>query len=194
MNDSRELDPQQDGKYEPLSPEVIALFQKTNAPPRLKAHLILVHDVAFRLIEMLELSFPGLKIDKDAVLFGAATHDLGKVIYTEELSKPGKKHEARGVELLKGLAVPDEKARFAYTHANWNDSRLVRMEDLLVALSDHCWKGKRSTDLEDAIVVRLASDTGRESWDCYATLDEIVQTIAADADTRLAWHGSFPVS
>jgi hypothetical protein len=194
MNDSRELDPLQSGKYEPLSPEVIALFEKTNAPPRLKAHLILVHDVAFRLIEKLGLSFPGLRIDKDAVLFGAATHDLGKVIYPEELSKPGKQHEARGVDLLEDLGVSGERARFAYTHGNCNGSGLIRMEDLLVALSDHCWKGKRSTDLEDAIVAKLASDTGRESWECYAMLDEIVQTLAADADTRLAWHGSFPVS
>jgi hypothetical protein len=129
-------------------------------------------------------------VDDSAILFGAATHDIGKVKYPEELSRPGKLHEIDGAELLQGLGVTPKLARFARTHGDWKHSDSI--EDLIVALADNCWKAKRVEDLENEVVSRLAWATGQEPWQCFSVLDEILQAIAADADTRLAWQGSFP--
>ncbi len=180
-----------DGSYAPLTDEALDLCRRIGAPPRLLAHLILVHDVARALVNGLKAAFPALKFDKDAVFFGAATHDLGKSIHREELSEPGKLHELRGVELLKQYGVPDDLARFAYTHGNWKESRPVQMEDLIVALADNCWKGKRVPDLEALTTGTLAESTGEPQWQCYAVLDDLLQDLAADADARLEWQRSF---
>ena len=81
-------------------------------------------------------------------------------------------------------------ARYARTHGDWQNQDSI--EDLIVALADNCWKSKRLKDLENKIVSKLAAATGQEPWQCFSTLDEIIEAIAADADTRLAWQGSFP--
>jgi putative nucleotidyltransferase with HDIG domain len=150
--------------------------------------------VARTLANRVQTAFPELKLDKNAVFFGAATHDLGKAIHREELSASGKLHEHRGVELLKEYGVPETLARFAYTHGNWNSSHPAQIEDLLVALADNCWKGKRVPDLEALMTNVLAESTGEPQWQCYATLDDLLQDLAADADARLEWQRSFPVA
>lgn len=157
------------------------------------AHLILVHDVAKSLVNDLQTAFPVLNLDKDAILFGAATHDLGKAIHREELSEPGKLHELRGVELLKEYGVPKNLTRFAYTHGNWKGSGPAQMEDLIVALADNCWKGKRVPDLEALMTDALTESTGEPQWRCYAVLDDVLQSLASDCDTRLEWQRGFPV-
>jgi hypothetical protein len=82
-------------------------------------------------------------------------------------------------------------ARFAYTHGNWDTAPNAELEDLIVALADHCWKGKRSEQLETKIVEVLSSLSGEPAWTCFSKLDEIVESLSADADARLAWQGSF---
>ena len=79
------------------------MLQRTGAPPRLVAHLTLVHDVARKLLSKLKKAFPGFKADEAAILFGAATHDIGKVKHLQELSRPGTLHEVDGAELLQEL-------------------------------------------------------------------------------------------
>lgn len=96
--------------------------------------------------------------------------------------------------MLKGLGVPEERARFAFTHGNWRGLDPPRIEDLLVALADKCWKGKRVDELEALTVELLSKESGQESWQCYATLDEILREFSATADARLAWQISFPVA
>jgi HD superfamily phosphodiesterase len=182
-----------DGKYSPLPNRVLDLCNGAEAPPRLVAHLILVHDVARRLVNGVQTAFPGLKLDEDAVFFGAATHDIGKALHRVELSEPGKLHELRGVELLKDLGVPLSLARFAYTHGNWNGTHPIQMEDLMVALADNCWKGKRVPDLEALTTAALAEITREPEWQCYAALDDLLQDLAAGADARLEWQHSFPL-
>jgi hypothetical protein len=179
--------------YRPLPQEAETLCARVDAPPRLVAHLILVHDVAFTLVERIAEEFPDLRVGRELILFGAAAHDLGKAIIREELIKPGSLHEARGVCLLESLGVPKEQARFAFTHGNWKDLDSLQIEDLLVALADKCWKGKRVDDLETTIVALLSKESGQEIWQCYSILDEIVQELATNADSRLAWQMSFPV-
>jgi HD superfamily phosphodiesterase len=87
-------------EYLPLPPEVFAICRSVHAPPRLVAHLTLVHDVAAKLVKGIHEAFPELEFDGSAVLFGAATHDIGKCLFPEELSGPGSHHESDGAEIL----------------------------------------------------------------------------------------------
>ncbi|GIG10917.1 HD domain-containing protein [Catellatospora coxensis] len=79
---------------------VAALLTELDAPPRLGAHLRAVHDVAAHLLDALAEAYPGLAVSAEEVLFGAATHDIGKVVFPSELSGPGSAHEPAGYELL----------------------------------------------------------------------------------------------
>lgn len=176
----------------PLPPRVPPLLRDVCAPPRLAAHLRLVHDVACELVEWVGRYSPGLVLDRTAVLFGAATHDIGKALHVAELSGPGDSHEEAGRALLLAHGVEPRLARFAATHGSWTGDGST-VEDLLVSLADKVWKGKRVTDLEDLVVGRLAGATGSERWEAFLALDGFLDTVAADADRRLAFQASFPV-
>ncbi len=177
-------------EYKALPDKAMEICRALNARPRLIAHLTLVHDVACKLVCAIQRVFPGLELDATSVFFGAATHDIGKAIYPEELSGPGKSHAEQGVDLLTKQGVPLQQARFASTHANWKDPT-IQIEDLLVALSDNCWKGKRVPELEEKVVNTLSKMTGREPWEVFASLDDILRELAADADNRLTWQAQF---
>ena len=125
----------------PKQAEIIC--QKVNAPPRLVAHLTLVHDVAVSLIEEIKQFLPQLSLDEQSIFFGAATHDIGKSLHRAELSETGNAHEAEGEKLLINLGVEKHLARFARTHAAWKSGEDLTLEDLFVSLADNCWKGKR---------------------------------------------------
>ncbi|MEU7778163.1 HD domain-containing protein [Micromonospora parva] len=87
-----------DPPLRPLPEQVVALLETLHAPPRLAAHLRAVHEVAAQLTDAVAVRFPQLPFDREAVLFGAATHDVGKVRHPEELSGPGPAHEPAGYE------------------------------------------------------------------------------------------------
>ncbi|MEU9106827.1 hypothetical protein AB0D54_21235 [Streptomyces xanthophaeus] len=55
----------------PLPPVVATLLRTLAAPPRLAAHLRLVHDVAHELTDWAAGYAPGLAVDREAVLFGS---------------------------------------------------------------------------------------------------------------------------
>ncbi|WP_437097242.1 HD domain-containing protein [Streptomyces sp. enrichment culture] len=176
----------------PLPDRVAGLLSELECPPRLAAHLRAVHDVAHQLVDWTEKCHPALFFDREAVLFGAATHDIGKTVHVSELSGPGAAHEEAGRTLLLGCSVSPELARFAATHASWTESR-VGLEDLLVSLADKIWKNKRVPDLEDLVVARLAEATGRAVWEEFIALDEVLTRIGDEADGRLAFQASFPI-
>jgi hypothetical protein len=136
--------------------------------------------------------YPALQADRDAVLFGAATHDVGKIRHPDELSGPGSRHEQAGYELLLEQGVEQSLARFARTHASWGAAD-IGINDLLVSLADKIWKAKRVPDLEQLVVDRLAVATGQEPWEAFMALDDVLDRIAADAGRRLAFQSSFPV-
>lgn len=71
------------------------------------------------------------------------------------------------------------------THASW-DSPDIEIEDLLVALADKLWKGKRDDDLERRVADLIARTAQREAWAVFDNLDSICEAIAADAADRLA--------
>ncbi|WP_405925801.1 HD domain-containing protein [Streptomyces sp. NBC_00035] len=176
----------------PLPDRVEEFLKKLDAPPRLAAHLRAVHDVAHRLVEWLEEREPALRFDRDAVLFGAATHDIGKTVHVGELSGPGSAHEEAGRELLLAQGVSAELARFAGTHAAWNGPD-IGIEDLLVSVADKIWKNKRVQELEDLVVARLAEVSGRTRWEEFLAFDDVLGALGEGADQRLAFQASYPV-
>ncbi|MEI5520579.1 HD domain-containing protein [Streptomyces brasiliscabiei] len=181
-----------DPPLRPLPERAAALLRALGAPPRLAAHLRLVHDVAYELADWLERRYPELPFDRAGMLFGAATHDIGKIAHPGELSGPGSAHEEAGRRLLLERGVEPEWARFAGTHAAWAGPA-AGVEDLLVALADKVWKNKRVGELEDLVVGRLAAVSGRPVWEEFLALDDLLERLGADADRRLAFQAAHPV-
>ncbi|HEX2314152.1 MAG TPA: HD domain-containing protein [Thermomonospora sp.] len=176
----------------PLPDEVAGLLRELEAPARLAAHLRAVHDVAWHLLDWLAAAHPRVRVDRDAVVFGAATHDIGKAVHTAELSGPGAEHERAGHALLLERGVEERLARFARTHASWSGPD-VTLEDLLVSLADKVWKAKRVPDLEQRVVEHLAAASGLPPWQAFLDLDDVLDRIAAEADHRLAFQNAHPV-
>lgn len=167
----------------PLPDRAAALLESVDAPARLTAHLRVVHDVACHVLDWLEARYPAVAVDREAVRFGAATHDIGKVLHPAELSGPGSRHEPAGHALLLEHGVEERLARFARTHASWAEPG-IELEDLLVSLADRIWKAHRVPELENLVVARLPG----EPWAAFMALDELIDRIATDADWRIAYQ------
>ena len=174
-----------------FSKEINSVFQNFTVPPRLYAHSLLVHDVANKLVEAITSTWENLNIDKNSVLFGATIHDIGKCTHTNELSEKGHKHEQEGKRLLISLGVPEEKAKFAVTHATWFEKSTI--EELMVSLADKVWKGSRIQDLEDLLIEKISTETKNERWKTFSLLDSIIDDITKDADKRLSFQNNFPL-
>jgi hypothetical protein len=186
-------DPLTDSALRPLPARARELLGSLNAPPRLTAHLRAVHDVAWQLADWVQSHHPAATFDRQAVLFGAATHDIGKTVHIGELSGPGNAHEPAGYELLVARGVDARLARFARNHASWH-AEGITFEDLLVSLADKIWKAKRVPDLEQLVTDHLATASDQEPWQVFMTLDDELDRIAADADHRLAFQARYPVA
>jgi hypothetical protein len=182
---------QADFELAPLPERVVVLLSSVAAPARLVAHLRLVHDVATRLLDAISRTWPTIHLDREAFLFGAATHDIGKAVHRNELHESGALHEVDGRRLLIERGIDDHLARFAETHAAWKKGGDCNLEDLLVALADTCWKGKRSDVLEDLVCSALLRQIVAERWEVFTTLDSIIAALATDADQRLAWQSTY---
>jgi hypothetical protein len=183
----------EDVALRPLPAAVESLLSDLRASPRLVAHLRAVHDVACQLVSWVAAHHPAAAVDQAAVLFGAATHDIGKVLHPNELSGPGSAHEPAGHELLRARGVEERLARFARTHGSWT-AEGIELEDLLVSLADKVWKAKRVPDLEQLVTGRLAEAAGLEAWEVFMALDDELDRIASGADVRLAFQSGYPVA
>ena len=170
------------------------LLVSVEASPRLAAHLRAVHDVAYQLTSWLGAHHRGLPFDRDAVLFGAATHDIGKAIHTAELSGPGSEHEATGAGAAAARSRRRRQARALRRHRRTWDRDDLELDDLLVSVADKVWKAKRVTDLEQRVLDRLAAASGQEAWQVFMDLDHELDRLAAGADHRLAFQNSYPIS
>ncbi len=175
-------------KLRPLPEEVDALLNELGAPPRLVAHLTLVHDVACTLTDDIDAAWPDLSYDRAAVRFGAATHDIGKAVHQDELIGPGRQHEEMGLKILKGRGFPEGHCRFAWTHGGAKREPNPTLEDLLVRLSDAIWKGLRKETLEAEICNAMANMTGNANWEVFMKLDDIICGITNESDQRLHWQ------
>ena len=191
MNSNIESDTMKMEDLRPLPPVVVEFLRSLDASPRLLAHLVLVHDVAARLLEALAETWPHLPLDAGAVLLGAATHDIGKVRAPEELTGPGTTHAVLGQQLLEEHGFPTEVARYARTHETWAEDPDVKPEDLLVVLSDYLWRGKRDAALESALTSWIADAVSAESWAVFLDFDDIATELAQDAPRRLHWLAQF---
>jgi putative nucleotidyltransferase with HDIG domain len=163
--------------------QALQLLASLGASPWLVRH----HELVVEAAESLVRGIAQLEVacDQEKVLLGAALHDVGKIVHPAEMKEPGHRHEAAGEQLLVTHGVPTELARFCVTHASWQEADRT-IEDLLVALADKLWKGKRVDDLERLVLERIARITGRESWEVFDELDAICEEIAADGESRLA--------
>lgn len=165
------------------SVDTLALLSRLGASPWLVRHHELVLEAAVALCD--ELARHGVPLDRSFVLAGAALHDAGKIVHPEEQHAPGHEHEAAGQVLLGEAGVSPQLARVCVTHASW-DAPDRTLEDLVVALADKLWKGKRVDDLERLVVARVARSVGRSEWDVFAALDATFEAVAAAGPDRLA--------
>jgi len=178
-------------RLRPLPSQIERLLREVVASPRLVAHLTLVYDVAATILERLTETWPTLSIDKAAVIFGAATHDIGKAVNRDELGGAGEQHRDSGYDLLIAHGIPALYARFTRTHARQDDPDAT-LEDLLVAWADSLWCGGRPEDVEMRIARTIARVVGQELWRVFIVLDDLATDIGEDADARLFWQGMQP--
>jgi putative nucleotidyltransferase with HDIG domain len=169
-----------------LPADAARLCDELRAPPLLVRHLVLVHHTAVELVDGLATAFPGLVVDDEAVLLGASLHDIGKVLHPGELVCSGRQHEDDGPGLLEQHGVPLKLARFSRTHGRWHE--VDDIEDLLVAVADNIWRGRRVEQLETKVAAILAAKVGVESWAAWSRLDAVCEEIASKGEQRLAWQ------
>ncbi|GHO42083.1 hypothetical protein [Ktedonospora formicarum] len=179
--------------YQELPSDVLKMLTKYAAPQRLVAHLIIVHDVAMTLVKQIDACWPLLVYDREGVLIGAATHDVGKIAYPNELNGPGSYHEEIGPQLLLENGFQETHTRFARTHGQWDREASVQLEDTLVAFADTIWKGKRNELLEQEIAQQIAKQRQEEIWEVYMKLDDMACELAKDAHNRILWQGKYPL-
>jgi hypothetical protein len=153
-----------------LPDQVDLLLRRLDAPPRLAAQLRAVHDAAHRLIDLLHRRYPGVRIDREAVLYGAATHDIGRSIRAGELAGPGSAHEGIG---------PLDQA--GWPAADWAD---VTFEDLLVSLADKICRAERVPELEQLVVEHLTAASRQEPWETFVALDDILGELTEGTGPR----------
>lgn len=163
--------------------EAYELLARLGAAPWLIRHHELVVEAAAILVAGVASAFE-VDFDQERVLLGAALHDCGKVVHPEEMRGPGSRHEAAGEALLASRGVPGELARVCRTHADWGAAD-AELEDLLVALADKLWKGRRAADLEERVVQVLAGCTARPPWEVLILLDPVLESAAEGAAERL---------
>ena len=168
---------------EPLPKTARDLLDSQQVPPRLLIHLRLVHDTARKLVVNIQLHWQ-LNLNEEAIYFGAATHDIGKILHPEELTSEGHRHEEAGYHFLLENGIKAELARFAKTHGNWQE--VSSLEDLIVALADKIWKGERINELEMKVAQQIADTMQEPLWQVYMQLDDILTLLSIDADSRLA--------
>ena len=167
--------------------EALELLRALGAPARLVRHHELVAEAAAELVGALRGE---LRFDERLVVVGAALHDAGKVLHPGEMSGPGSSHEGAGEALLLGRGLPPALARFCRTHAEPAGPGGV-LEDLLVALADKLWKGKRVAELEERLAGELEAQ-GCERWRALSLVDELCERVAEGAEGRLARSALVP--
>ena len=162
--------------------DAYSLLKELGANDRLIVHLQLVGEAAEILIgKCNNLSIP---FDSRLVELGVAVHDAGKIKYPGELDGPGSRHEPEGERLLLANGVEPRIARCCLSHARFNEME-VSFEELLVALADKLWKGKRASELELQVIDRAAALLGKHRWELFTELDSTFEEIASGGIDRL---------
>jgi hypothetical protein len=158
------------------------LLKELGASDRLIQHVQLVGEAAEELIAQLQKL--GISFDSDWVRLGVAVHDAGKILHPLELVEKGNQHEAAGELLLLAQHIDPKVARCCRSHGQWQNME-CSFEELLVALADNLWKGKRNVELESKIITAVAAMSGRDDWELLIDLDSGFEQVAAGGDIRL---------
>lgn len=158
------------------------LLDELDAPDHLKTHVRLVGEAAELLIE--KFTELGLPIDFNFIRIGVAVHDIGKIKYTNEMGGPGSEHEPEGEKILLNLGADPKIARCCMSHARFSTME-CSIEELIIALSDKLWKGKRVEELELEVIDACSALTGNDRWDLFTELDHHFELIAEGGDDRL---------
>jgi len=75
-------------------------------------------------------------------------------------------------------------SRCCLSHARW-DRMECSTEELLIALADNIWKGKRVEVLELLVIDRIAGQLGKDRWDLFSELDFKFEEIALSGHEKL---------
>jgi len=162
--------------------EAYQLLSNLGAPDRLLKHIQLVNEAAKLLFKkLIDLN---VEFDQRFVELGIAIHDAGKILCQSELEDSGSEHELTGEKLLLENEVQPEIARCCLSHARW-ESMTCSFEELLVALADKLWKGKRINQLELKIIDVVAEKLNQSRWDVFLELDQLFEEIAANGLEKL---------
>ena len=162
--------------------EAFELLEKLDAPAHLKTHVTLVGEAAEMLIVVLRDL--GINVDFEFIRTGVAVHDIGKIVHVNEMAGPGSEHEPEGEKLLIQQGASSRLARVCMSHARCN-SMECSLEELVIALSDKLWKGKRVEALELEVIDRAAKILEKDRWDIFPDLDIKFEEIALGGDERL---------
>ena len=157
-------------------------LRSISAPQHLITHVTLVGEAAELLIA--KFNELDLELDYGFIRTGVAIHDVGKVIHQNEMSEGGGLHEPEGEKMLIANGWPPKLARVCISHARWNEMD-CSLEELIIALSDKLWKGKRVEELEIMVIDQIASVLNTGRWDIFADLDQCFEDIASSGHTRL---------
>jgi hypothetical protein len=162
--------------------EVYTFLSKHGAPSRLVRHAQFVAEVAKLLSD--KLRNLSITLDEHFIVIGAAIHDAGKIKHSEELAHAGNLHENTGEEFLLELGIDPKLARVCRSHSQWK-SLECSLEELIIALADNLWKGKRNEELEQVFLEKLAQSSSQDKWELFLELDTCFETIANQGDSRL---------
>ena len=155
---------------------------KMGATQRLITHVRLVGEAAELLLA--ELQRLGVPHDADFVRVAVVLHDSGKILHPDELDGGSDKHEHAGEMLLRAQGVCPALARRCISHARWGQMP-CSLEELVVALADTLWKGKRNAALEKRVIEVISESLRLSFWDLFIELDSSFESIAANGTTRL---------
>ncbi|NEO86879.1 MAG: HD domain-containing protein [Spirulina sp. SIO3F2] len=158
------------------------LLRELGAPAKLLLHVQLVGEAAEILLTQLR-TFP-VHLDERFVRLGVALHDAGKILHPQELTTPGHQHEAAGEQLLIAHGVEPTLARCCRSHAQWQ-TLPCSLEELLIALADKLWKGRRQTQLETMIIEQITQQSSLNDWTVFMELDAGFEAIAAEGHLQL---------
>lgn len=159
-----------------------AVLREIGAPERLIRHGELVAEAAERILEAVQ---PLAAVEARLVRLGARLHDAGKTLHPHELERSGRAHEEEGGALLLRHGIDPRVARMCLTHARWREAPDVTLEELLVALADSLWKGRRDDELEQRVIDVVAARAGVGRWDVFTPLADAFERIAAGGQDRL---------